>query len=71
MLRSLVARYSASAHAILLGWNSVAAFYVGSADFRNEVSGLQRSLHLPTWILALLTGLINITATYRDWQKQH
>lgn len=70
MLRTLVARYSASAHAILLGWNSVAAFYVGSADFRNEVSGLQHSLHLPTWTLALLTGLINITASYRDWQKQ-
>jgi hypothetical protein len=70
MVRFLAARYSARAHAILLGWNSIAAFYVGSSEFRNEVAGLQHSLHVPTWVLALFTGLANITATYRNWQKQ-
>lgn len=69
MIRYLLMRYSAWTHAILLGWNSIAAFYVGSADFRGEVAGLQHALHLPTWTLALFTGLINITATYRNWHK--
>lgn len=69
MMRNFLARYSAWAHAVLLAWNSVAAFYVGSADFRSEVSGLQHALHLPTWTLALFTGLINITVTYRNWHE--
>lgn len=70
MIRYFLMRYSAWTHAILLGWNSVAACYVGSSDFRGEVAGLQHLLHLPTWTLALFTGLINITATYRSWNKQ-
>ena len=70
MICYLATRYSARVHVLLVGWNSVAAIFVASADFRNEVVGLQRTLHLPTWTLALFTGLINITITYRSWQKQ-
>jgi len=70
MIRYLATRYSARVHALLVGWNSVATLFVASADFRNEVAGLQRTLHLPTWVLALFTGLINVTITYRSWQKQ-
>jgi hypothetical protein len=70
MIHYFLVRYSAWTHAVLLGWNSVALFYLGSADFRNELAGLQHDLHLPTWTLVLLTGLINITIAYRNWQKQ-
>lgn len=69
MMRFLMSQYSVKVHSLLLMWNSLAAFYVGSADFRNQVAGLQHTLHLPASTLALLTGLINITVTYRNWQK--
>lgn len=70
MVQQFLTGYSAFNHAVLLAWNSVVAFYLGSADFRSEVAGMQHALHLPTWTLVLFTGLINITVTYRNWQKQ-
>lgn len=70
MVGNLVTRYSARAHALLVGWNSLAAVYVGSADFRNAVAGLAKSLHVPLWTLALFTGLVNVTVSYRNWQRQ-
>ena len=70
MIRYWLSRCSAQVHAFLVGWNSLVAFYVGSQPFRDAVAGLQHTLHLPTWTLALFTGLINITVAYRNWQKQ-
>lgn len=70
MVGNLATRYSAPAHALLVSWNSLAAIYVGSADFRNAVAGLTRSLHIPLWTLALFTGLVNVTVSYRNWERQ-
>lgn len=70
MVQELATRYSARAHALLVGWNSLAAVYVGSADFRNAVSGVAQSLHVPLWTLALFTGLVNVTVSYRNWERQ-
>lgn len=67
---NLATRYSARAHALLVGWNSLAAAYVGSADFRNAVSALAKNLHIPLWTLALFTGLVNLTVSYRNWERQ-
>jgi hypothetical protein len=70
MVRTFAARYSARVHSLLVGWNLIVGFWIGSQQFRDEVAALQRALHLPTWTLALLTGLINITLAYRAWNKQ-
>ncbi|MGC1359888.1 MAG: hypothetical protein WA419_14745 [Silvibacterium sp.] len=70
MIRYFAARYSARVHSLLLTWNSLAAFYVGSSDFRDEVATVQHALRLPTWGLALFTGLVNVTLAYRAWNKQ-
>lgn len=70
MIRNLATHYSARAHSLLLAWNSLAAVYVGSADFRNAVAGAAHSLRLPLWTLALFTGLINVTVSYGNWKKQ-
>lgn len=71
MVRNLAVRYSAGAHSLLIGWNSLAAVYVGSPEFRNAVEELAHNLRLPLWILALFTALINITVSYRNWEKQN
>lgn len=70
MVGNLAKRYSTRAHALLVGWNSLAAVYVGSADFRSALAGLTRSLHVPLWTLALFTGLVNVTVSYRNWERQ-
>lgn len=70
MVRTFAARYSAWVHSMLVGWNLIVGFWIGSQEFRDEVAALQHALHLPTWTLALLTGLINITLAYRAWNKQ-
>lgn len=70
MVRDFATRYSGRAHALLVAWNSLAAAYVGSADFRSAVSGLARNLHIPLLALALFTGLVNVTVSYRNWERQ-
>lgn len=70
MIRNFAAQYSARVHSMLVGWNLIVGFWIGSQEFRNEVSGLQHALHLPGWTLALFTGLVNITLAYRAWNKQ-
>lgn len=70
MIQNFAAHYSARVHSLLVGWNLVVAFWVGSQDFRNQVAGLQHAIHLPTWTLALFTALVNITLAYRTWQTQ-
>lgn len=70
MLRHFAVRYSAPVHSLLVGWNLIVGFWVGSQDFRNQVAVLQHELHLPTWTLAVFTALVNITLAYRSWQKQ-
>lgn len=69
MFRCLATRYSARVHSLLLGWNALAAAYVGSAGFRDAADGLARTLRVPLWAVALFTGLINITVSYRNWQR--
>jgi hypothetical protein len=70
MIRYFATRYSAQVHAMLVSWNLIVGFWIGSRGFRDEVAELQHALHLPTWTLALFTGLINITLAYRTWNKQ-
>jgi len=69
LIRYFATRYSAWTHSILVGWNLVVGLWIGSQAFRDQVAGLQHDLHLPTWTLALFTGLINITLAYRTWSK--
>jgi hypothetical protein len=64
-------RYSAWAHSALVAWNTFVGFYVGSEQVKQEVQHLQATLHLPTWMLALVTSLANITFMYRNWKKAH
>jgi hypothetical protein len=70
MFRYFATRYSARVHSLLVSWNLVVGFWVGSQDFRNQVASLQHALRLPTWSLALFTALVNITLAYRTWQTQ-
>lgn len=70
MLRYFATRYRARVHSLLVGWNLVVGFWIGSQGFRDEVAGLQHTLHLPTWTLAAFTAFVNITLAYRSWQKQ-
>jgi hypothetical protein len=44
-------------------------FYVGSEPVKQEVQHIQETLHPPTWILALVTSLANITFMYRNWKR--
>lgn len=69
LVRYFLNRYPAWAHSLLVGWNALVGFWVGSQGFRDAVAKIQQQLHLPTWTLALFTGLINITLAYRTWQK--
>jgi hypothetical protein len=70
MIHHFATRYSAWVHSMLVSWNLIVGFWIGSQEFRNEIAGFQHMLHLPTWTLVLFTGLINITLAYRAWNKQ-
>jgi hypothetical protein len=81
-IAAFFAKYKIWVHLFLIGWNIfVTSWMTGesipltelgiaySIDARHIVSFMQANFHVPTWLVAVATGLMNISIAYITWKK--
>lgn len=85
-LVTFLQKYSAWAHTFLISWNLiVTAWATGSSvstsdlglpfaysiNVREAVVYIQAHMHIPTWVIGIITFAVNVTLGYVQWKKNH